>query len=411
MTTPTWQEAITPVTQAEYVDINLAALEAAGSDLNGWSDDAPQRALVEGESRAEAAESEIIAGLAKTASVATVGDAGASWVDAAVSWFDITRLPATFAVWSLPFVSNSPPSTVDSSNASAIQVQATDGSIFICTQESAVNFPDFSVRRLLFTARLPGSYGNVTPGAITKIISGPSDLVLVSNSETSHNRVVVARSQETNAEVIARALGKWALLGPGWTRPAFDYLIPTFGNTATTSVTRWSIDDANPNGPGTVEIAVADATGPASADTVTLLNTQLNGLSVKPVGSGELLVVAAPAHTLTINVTITTDGSNVDAGAQCEAGILALGNAFPLGPATLEPELVSAVALGLPVLTATIATGSTSKVITPIDADTLAPSIPGFSSVVDVTALDLVAPEVLAQGEVLVLTVNVTVLP
>src|SRR6185503_3334180 len=102
----TWQQAIVPVGAPAYKDALLASLESSGSDVNGWSEDAPNRAYVTGEANALAAGSENIAALAKTASTDTVSQAGSTWVDAALSWFDTERLRATVAVWQIQLIYN-----------------------------------------------------------------------------------------------------------------------------------------------------------------------------------------------------------------------------------------------------------------------------------------------------------------
>lgn len=409
--TITWQEAITPVTQAEYVDQNLAALEDAGSSINGWSPDAPQRALVEGESRAETAESEIIAGLAKTASTATVVDAGDSWVDAAMTWFDVVREPATYAIWSIPFVTNAPPSTVDSSTPQIV-VQANDGTYFLCSQQSAVQYPTtLTVGYLSFRARETGDGGNVSVGSITKIVSGPSELEIVPNGEATHFLVTPARNEETSAAFIARGIGRWGVIGPstdsalgsaGWTRTSMDYLIPLFG--AAEGVTRWSVDDANPFGPGTVGVTLASEAGVATSAAVDAVDAGLNGLSVKPVGSGEITVASAVEHALVLTATIQTDGSILAATikAAAESALTILGQKFPLGISKLVPDLVREVLMGAALAQVTIQTGTTSEVI---DLD-----LPGFASVEEILSLSLTTFEIIGAGEVLVITPTVTVL-
>lgn len=418
--TITWQEALTPTTAEEYVDENLAELEAAGSTINAWGPDAPQTAYVNGIARAEAALSTNISLLAATASPQTVADAGDSWVDAVLSWFAIVnadgttgRIQATQAVWTigLNIATTNAPVTINASNASGIQAMSANGVIFQCTQASPVTLGTPTFTGLVqFTALIAGTSGNVTPGSITRIISGPAGLTV--NLVTTQTLTATARDQETNGQYIGRALGKWGVIAPsegnptgtaGWTINSFNFLIPFFGNNTAlnASVTRWAVDDANPNGPGTVQVWLADAAGPANAATVAAVDAGLNGTNVKPVGSGPLTVAPAVAATLTINITLTTDGSNPTVATDCQTAVENLGKAFPLGPATLEPSLVTTVAQGAAVETATIATAAGKSTV-------IAPALAGFASVESVV-IDLVAPFTLAGGEVLVLTVNVSV--
>jgi len=417
MTTPTWQEACTPVTQAEYVDQELAALEAAGSNLNGWSDDAPQRALVEGEATALAAGSDNISALAQTASPATVVNAGASWVDAVMGWFGIEREPATRAVWMIELAYLIPSTfTIDATNAGQIQGMAEDGTIFLCTQEAPVQFNAGNgyAAQVQFTAREAGVVGNITQDTFESLISGPAGLQVISPGEGGdQDLVTAARAEETSAAFVTRGLGRWGVIGPstdsalgsaGWTSTSLNFLIPFFGNTATTSVTRWSVNDANPLGPGTVLVTLADDAGPATALTVAAVTAGLNGLSVKPVGSGEITVQAATAHPLTINAQLQTDGTvgetaTIDAA---EAALSTLGAKFPLGVSKLTPDLVNAILMGAPFSVVSIETSPTDK---QVQLD-----LAGFAGIEYISTTDFTSDEIVSSGQVLVLTVNVTVL-
>jgi hypothetical protein len=410
MTTPTFAEASTPETVEQVRDDLLAALDEEGSTISGWSDGAPQRAFVEGEARAIAAESVIVSELAATASPSTVVRAGSSWVDATMAWFQVEnadgsigRLLATTATWeiSLAIEPSAAPFTINAANANTIQLQANNGAIFVCVQDSDVvlNSASSFLGVVKFAARLPGITGNATPGQITRVISGRAGLSI--NLAAVQRRTLTARDDETDLAFIARGLGKWARLGAGWTRPAFDYFIPFFGNGPTTSVTRWSVDDASPTGPGTVLVWVADAAGPASVDTINAIFAGLNGTNVKPVGSGALNVSGAVALPLTLDIVLTVDGSNPDVAANATAALGALAAVFPLGPALLEADLLSAIVRGSPIVSASVTIGTTTMLLTL--------NLPGFASVIEVTDLDVVGPSIeLSPGEVLVLTANVT---
>lgn len=403
MTTPTWEEASTPIDATTYRDDLLASLEEEGATVNGWSDDAPQRALVEGESRALAAESDIIAGLAQTASPITCSAAGTTWVDAVIGWFNLQnadgtsgRLLATRAVWaiSLKITTSAAPITIDATNASGIQLQAATGVIFLCTQESAVTLNAGSgyIGTVEFTARVAGTTGNVSPGQITKVIAGPAGLTV--DLDTTQVRTLTARNDESDASLITRALGQWGRLGAGWTVTAYDYLIPFFGNTSTTSVTRWSIDDSNPLGAGSVAIYLADAAGPASAATVTAVNTGLQSRDVKPVGSGLLSVGAAAPHDLALTIELITDGTNPNVGTQAAAALQELQSVYPIGPSNLETDLLRAILMGGEFTSISVYTGATRTQI-PI-------SLPGYSGVIQVSALSMTIEENIGSGEVLV---------
>lgn len=409
----TFQVALVPVTEAEYRAQFLAALAALpNSNVNGWSTGAPQRGFLNGEARAMAADSLIISSLAATASPVTAITAGSSWVDAKVGWYDLDngqggkgRFPATFAVWNLPVQITPETSTltIDNTNASGIIVQASSGVFFRCTQASAVviNASTNYKGTIQVTARVAGTSGNVTIGSIIAIVSGPAGLSIEGSG--TQVQTSTARNQESDQEYINRGLGAWGKLSV-WTLTGFDYYIPTFGNNGTTlNVTRWGVDDSNPMGPGTVAVYLGNATGPASAPEVAAVLAGLDSPSVHPLGSGQLFVSAAADHPLTINIYLTTDGSNSLVYDQCAAAIDTLIKAFPAGPATLEVDLVSAVARGAPMISATIPAGTTSKVITL--------NLPGFSSVEQATTVDIFGGVDLLTGEIFTATITVQEAP
>jgi hypothetical protein len=111
-------------------------------------------------------------------------------------------------------------------------------------------------------------------------------------------------------------------------------------------------------------------------------------------------VQAASAVTLTISATIANDGSNPTAAADVEANLEALGAAFPIGAATLELDLVRSVLMGAGYTTVTIALGGGAFRTVTVNL----PEVPGISGI---AALDMVADETLALGEVLVLSATV----
>lgn len=403
MSDRTWAEATTSKSAAEVRGDLLAACVEQGCTVSGWPSVAPQRALVEGNASALAYETELRAALAKLASPPTAEDAGDTWVDAGVSWYDLDngvggkgRIPASVAVWNVPLVvaAAAAPLVIDAS--SAIQAQADDGTIFVSAPSNLLILNATTSYRAVvrFVARKPGTTGNVIAGQITRIISGPAGLSV--DDAESQVLVTAARDQETSAEYIRRGLGRWGTLGAGWTLPSFDYLIPKFAPT----VTRWTVRDDNPLGPGTIKVTVANAAGTATAGEISAVKAGLDAHNVRSLGSGKLVVVGATPHPLTLAAALDTDGSNPTVLAQAGAALLALARAFPLGIATLTVDVVRAVLMGAPVETITIPVGSGSQI--------LELNLPGFSSVERIASLSLGADVMIGDAEVLALTPALT---
>jgi len=232
--------------------------------------------------------------------------------------------------------------------------------------------------------------------------------VLLPGDGGTQTLITAARSAETDAAFIERGLGRWGVIGPstdsalgsaGWTRTSLDYLIPFFAPT----VTRWAVDDSNPLGPGTVLVTLANETGPATSEEIDEETTGLNGLSVKPVGSGEITVQAATTFVVDINATIQTDGtvSDVTTKAAAEGALAKLGSVFPIH-GKLTPSLVNEILMGAALSTASVQTGTTDV--------TIQLDLPGFPGVEYIVTTDFTTDAALGFTDVLVLTSTIGVL-
>lgn len=396
----TFAEARTPRTLATTRAARLTALSAGGAPVAGWSSNAPQRIAVDHDSQTIVDESIIRAALAGMIDLSALAAMSTDWCDAFATWFAETRIQAVAAVWDLDVEVAPSAAPVTLGGDVPFIVQAASGQYYEGAQEvqillSAVSSPTPYEGVVRVRARTAGTVGNsLDQGSVApRVTAGPAGLTI-----TGFALVTAGRDAETNAQLIARCIAKWARLGAGWTRVAFDYLIPT--NVPT--VTRWRVHDDNPKGPGTVLVVVANAAGPATTGERDAVEAVLGARNVKPVGSGELFVEVADADALTINITVVGDGSNASLQTDIAAALAALGATFPLGPATLDDSLVRGVALGGAFTSIPIDIGGGMTTV-------IAPHLPGFAGAVSISALDLVAPHDVLLDEVLVLTINVTV--
>lgn len=384
MTTPTtYAQASTSTDLATYRAGTLATLANPPAPLQpapvaGWSPRAPQRILVEDFAAQMSIESGIRALIAQTISPQTAALAGPDWVAAVIGWFKEVFIPALPAVWLVPFqcAPAAAPVTVDAS--STIQIQSTDGRIFLCTQATAVVFNSGGSYQgtLQFAARALGVAGDSTASNILagKVLTGPAGLSIGPGTPT---RVTAGRDVETPAQAIQRCLGKWSTLGAGWTDQSFDYLIPLFAPT----VTRWFVDSANPFGPGTTGVYLANSAGPASGTEVTEAQTGLGARATRPNGSGQAVVLPVTAYPDIVTVIVEGDGTNLSLAADITAALLSLTAQLPLGPIYITNEFLVDVCLGKAFsgLT-TFQTGVGTYAALPL-------ALPGFGGAVGVTAL------------------------
>lgn len=334
MTTTTWKDALTPRSVDDVRADIFTKMVAGDNDVSGWPAIAPQLALVEADAAALAYETQLRAKLAALASPNTAPSAGDDWVDAKVGWFNLDngsggqgRILASLASWNVPLIvaSAAAPLTID--NTSKIQIQANDGTIFECSQPTSIvlNAGSSFKGTAQFTARKPGTTGNVTPGQIAKVISGPAGLSI--DGTGTQVLVAAARNQETSLQLIKRALGRWATQGAGWSKTSFDFLVPSFAPT----VTDWRVRDDNPLGPGSLMIIMRNAAGPSlDAENAAVL-AGLTNPKTKPWGTGPIAVVSATALTVSISATVASDGTNASILADVTNAIELLEEAFPIG--------------------------------------------------------------------------------
>jgi hypothetical protein len=308
--------------------------------------------------------------------------AGDDWVDACLfGFFAEKRIGATTTVWSWPVscAANAGPYTIGAGTRELVAV-ADDGTLFESTNPTAVTIPSGGSAFVQFTCRTGGLAGNQISGAVTRFISTKPGL-----SVTNVGGVAVAagRDAELNTEYLARCLGKWAALGAGYTKQAFDYLIPLYAPT----VTRWFVNDANPFGPGTIGLWLANAAGPATVDEVAAVFNGLNGPARKPLGTGLLQAFPAVARVVHVAGTLFPDGTNSALLASVTSALNVLQARWKIG-ALLPVELLDGVIMG----------GGYPQF-----------AVPGFSGISDYAPISPLTDTVLLPYEVLSLTISLVV--
>lgn len=321
MTTPTYATAITP---PSFDTVRSDLLSRLGSaTVNGWPPSAPQRGLVDGEAAAiqfgylqnailayAASPSQVrqlpVFLVSQGYSAADAADIAKAWVDIVLEWYGVTRIPATQALWSIPLKATST-TTID--NTSRILVQAADGTIFASAQPVPVTLVGGGASQpITFAARKAGTSGNVIEGSISQVLSGPAGLSV----DTNETQILTtpARDDETDAQALDRAQGRWGTLSVVLTADGWKYLLLT----NVTTLTRVFVDDANPTGPGGLAISLANAVGGASAAEVAAAKAIATKYTIA--GAGPVTITSAVALNVPISATLITDGTNPLAAAQ-----------------------------------------------------------------------------------------------
>lgn len=152
---------------------------------------------------------------------------------------------------------------------------------------------------LTVQAETPGDEYNVANGTIT-VLATPLPGVTVSNPDPGSGSwiTLVGADEEKDPELRLRNKTKWATLGTGASKDAYI----SWALTGAPTVTRVQVDNANPDGPGTVRVYLANSAGGATAQEVTDANAFIQA---RRAVTATVTVLAATNVPITIDATVT----------------------------------------------------------------------------------------------------------
>lgn len=321
----TLQEARTPQTAAEVQQGLLADLAAAGVDAAGFSPFSVTDALPGVVAKALAHQTSLRADIARLSFLELLINApGAdAWTDHIVyAWFGIRRIPATKAKWlfrvaAVPAVGTvtAPPRTL---------IAEAGVVLFENTTEITISGGQGFLKE--FECRVAGTAGNILPHAVTGFKVGLAGLL---TTNFAGGMLYAGRDQERNADYIARGRAKFAARARGGSRAAYLVWVHEAFDVGglVSPITKIGVDDTNPNGPGSTDIYLANAAGPATPTEVGVVDEYLQAF--RGLGTGPLRVLPAPAKTAAIaGVLYSTSATALaEAGAKWQA----LAADLPLG--------------------------------------------------------------------------------
>jgi len=208
---------------------------------------------------------------------------------------------------------------------SAGELIGTDGTLtFRCLEGGTIGAS--TTLAVTFACERLGTVGNVADNTITTL-SSPLAGVTINNPDpgTGTSIVVLGTDEEMDAALQARNSAKWATLS------TVEAIADRFEAIARTAVTncRVAVDDANPDGPGTLTVYLAADDGVATGGEVTLVDAAIDAAHF----GGTHTTVAAAADVLAVTATVYYDPSYVSATVQAavEDAIDAYVNAAPIG--------------------------------------------------------------------------------
>jgi hypothetical protein len=398
----TYLEATTTKTatelQSEWTDAMAAGDPAV--TLTGFSPTSAERGLIALEARAIAREQEIRREVVLASLLVNVQQRDPAWIDRFVEgFFKVTRLRRTKARHLFTLTNQTAtggPYTIKPAGAAgagiSLEASSIDGTRFVNTEGGTLQAGAGATLVVEFEAMNAGTSGNIAPGEIFKIQGGALPGVDIANPAESQTRV--ARDDETNVEYVTRALARWGSLAAGGHNGAAIFRILSGVET----LTKIGIADDNPNGQSSVDVYLANSTGPATNDEC-LAAAAVFG-PYEPLGSrGRWRYLPALARIVTATATLELDGTNPEAVADAEAALAFLAAVWPMKAGKkLDESLLRGIVRG----------GAYEEFTTQDPETNEAIGVVGFRGVADV---DMTAPLddiVLDVGEVLVIVPNLT---
>lgn len=385
--TITYEEATTVRTANEVQTDLVTKLAAEGVTATGFAPTSAERGLIALDARALAYEQAVRAEIAKSVLLVDPNARDQAWVDRKVEGFfgpDTTRIMETKAVHA--FVLTNLSATGGPYAVQPLQLRAStvDGVEFRNLTGGTLAAGIGQTLPLEFEAVKAGLSGNIGPGDIFKILGGALPGVTISNGVDS--TIKAARARETNQELVNRALARWGTLAAGGHPLAVAYRILSGVQT----ITKIGVRDDNPNGPGTVDVFLANAAGPASTEECNAAQAVFG--PYEPLGSrGLWRYLPATARNVNVVAELELDGSNPDAIANAQSTLELLQAQWPMEPGKkLDESLVAGILRG----------GAFGDL-----------NIPGFIGVSDVDRTSPVDNVVLDVAEVLVFTIALTEAP
>ena len=331
---------------------NMYTLAASlGVDVVGLQAERLFRALYEIEATAKSVEESFRVNVAMGAFLdlaaqispySSVAAGKTTWLDLlAAGYYLLERSPATKTVGTVHFTATAS-ATGGSIQAGAVTVSDSNGNRY--QNVNAFTVVPGATTAVLVKALVAGTAGNVANGTIKKMVTTVAGVTCNNIALFVTSWIAAAATDaETNGSLINRCRARWSATSYGgcagayaqWINEAFT----TTGKAAT--ISRQSADDTNPNGPGSTDIYLANAAGPANVTEVGIVNTYLQPR--RGLGRGPLRVLSSPAFNVPLSITVY---GNQDTATITQT----IANVFsntPLGGTIFIDALTSAI-LALP---------------------------------------------------------------
>lgn len=332
---------LTPVTEAEALDICLDLLTTMGFNATSWQSGSKARTLVQLTSRLYAQTTDVIA---QIAAGGFNGLATGGWLTAlSASHYENTRVAAitTQGEMVLTSTATAPPHVIAIGDLQISTTATSTAATQTYRNTTGGTLNPGSTLTLAFEAEVAGDDANIANGS-TLYMWTPLVGVTVTNPAIGTTGTWITRpgvDVESDAVLTQRNADKWAQLSyaatdgayANWAREALPGV-----------VTRVKVRSNNPYGAGTVDVVCATATGGISAGQATTVLDYINGtdgVGRRPINDIPS-VQSAAVHTPTVGgiVTVAAAYQTTTTEAVIKAALDSYFNALDIGGTVIPPS-------------------------------------------------------------------------
>lgn len=358
---------LAPVTAEQAETDILAALDDYGFPATSWHVKSVPRTLVKWFATKWSEATKTVAAIAGGGYLATAAEMTNSdgteqrdWLDLyAESQYDEVRTAATSTVgkFLLTNTSGSPHTIV--AGQLWIRDVATQKLLYQNTTGGALGAAVGATLEVSVLSEGPGAAYNL-PNGVALELATPLPGVAATNPAVGSTGTWITSAGgdiEGNRSYADRSRAKWATLGTGGGAPAYA----AWAIKGAPTITRTLVDDANPRGPGTVDIYLANATGPATPAEIAAAKAY--SLPKKNVTAGaEWLAAVAKPVTITATVEVLSAYEQT-AVAAAIANISAMATDLDIGEDVYLSEIITALSSPTGIRRVTVSAPTSDQVV------------------------------------------------
>jgi uncharacterized phage protein gp47/JayE len=357
---PSLRDILTPKSRDAVLRELIDRLREQGFPITDWHPGGVARTILEVDA---AALEDLYALVPAIAAGGYLVTAQGPWLDLLVeSAYDLRRHPATFARGRVVLTAELGfgPYTLEPGD---LWVGTPDGLRYYNTTGGVL--PMGGTLGVEIQSESPGSRYNVPIGAIS-VLHTPLPGVSVTNPPDW--LLEAARDEETDEELRRRARLRWASLGTGATRAAYEF----WALNAHPAVTKVRVLDDHPRGQGTVDVVIWGEGG-LGADVVSAVDAYIQ--ERRPL-TADVAVYSATPRTVNVEATVyVRAGYLSQAQAAVVEELAALQRATPIGGTLYRSAIIEALFARPHVVNVVLAQPTNDAPLGAVEALVLSPSL------------------------------------